>query len=388
MMAFCLALSFAHGQAKAQSLTIIEQDYEKARLTAQQQHKLLLIDFYTTWCVPCKELDKKVFRDSAVSREVAKDFVVLRYDAEKDSAYRLSLKHHINMYPSAVVLNQEQFLVHRMYGTGGSDKDMVKNYRHFLQEGIDRNARKVVIRGVSNKTDLAYPKFYEAYVFRTNTANVKEHQAAWWNSTSDWLSEVPFAILCYFGGGTDAVNTFFLQNKEKYKTLYGELDVLFVTTMLINDKAFGALRTKNRSQFDSAMQLARQHMDDPATFINVMEERMLQAEGRWPEALTMFEARKKTGKVGDAALAYWCSAANERSDDPTVLQQCLAWMKELSEQRPFYDALDVYARLLWKTGDKEKGRSVMEQAVALGKANQEDVRGSEVWLKKNGNGQE
>lgn len=108
----------------------------------------------------------------------------------------------------------------------------------------------------------------------------------------------------------------------------------------------------------------------------------LQAESVWPEALKLFEVRKTTGKVSDEELIYWCSTANEKCDDKKVLEQCISWMQELTARNPLYDALDAYARLLSKTGDNKKARTIMEHAIESGKANKEDTRSSEAWLRK------
>jgi hypothetical protein len=114
-----------------------------------------------------------------------------------------------------------------------------------------------------------------------------------------------------------------------------------------------------------------------------MEDRMFQAEGKWAEALATFKIRKQAGKVEEESLLYWCSNAQNKCEDAVVLQQCVSWMQELAERNPSPDGLDTYARLLWKTGSQPKAKTVMEQAVALGKQRQEDVRSSEAWLKKN-----
>jgi thiol-disulfide isomerase/thioredoxin len=134
-LVFCLVIQvLLYKSLFAQPLIIIEQNYDQAKLLATQQEKLLLIDFYTTWCVPCKQLDKQVFRDSSISKKVAKDFIVLRYNAENDSIFQLTKKHHIAMYPSAVVLNTEQRIIRQQYGTGGPDTNMVNNYLDFLEK--------------------------------------------------------------------------------------------------------------------------------------------------------------------------------------------------------------------------------------------------------------
>jgi thiol:disulfide interchange protein DsbD len=49
-----------------------------AEATASSRH--LLVDFRAEWCLPCKEMELKVFSDPAVAAELQKNFVLLRVD--------------------------------------------------------------------------------------------------------------------------------------------------------------------------------------------------------------------------------------------------------------------------------------------------------------------
>lgn len=368
----------------SRQLTVINQDYELAKEVSIKQGKLLIIDFYTTWCVPCKELDAAVFKDTTVSKQIAERFVVLKYDAEKDSAHRLTLKHHVSMYPTTIVLNRDQRVVNRLYGLGDAGKGLVPAYFEFLEKAGANAAENKFIKGVSASTSQAYPKFYEEYVYRVNTKDTDSKMAAFWQTKPDYLSEVSFAVLCYFAGGTEEVNTFFIQNRKKYEELYGELDVRFIVSMMVTKKLFDAITAKDRAAFDAGILFANENLgpDAAKSYLTAMEERMLQQENRWPEALKKFSVRRKEQQLDDDATTRFCRAAYEKCTDMNVLQACKAWMKAITGKNPSYDNLDIYARLLFKTGDKKQGYANMERAIAAGKLSKEDTAGSEKWLKE------
>lgn len=370
----------------AGELTVIEQDYELAKKEAIRQNKLLLIDFYTVWCGPCKEFDALLFKDSVISRRIAKDFVLLKYDAEKDTVHRLSLKHHVCVYPTTLILNRDQRIVHRQYGKGTPGKDLVTNYLEFLDEARERAAGNHFIKGISTSMDLVYPKFYEDYVFRVNTKDIDNKIATYWQSATDYLSEVPFTVLCYFSGGTDEVNEFLVANRRQYEELYGELDVLFIISGIANRKLFDAQTARDRVAFDAGMQFARKHLDPEKTaaYLSSIEERMLQLENRWPEALKLFSARRQGQPADDEHTAWFCRSAAGECTDPAVLRTCRNWMKVVIDKNPGYRYLDTYARLLYKTGYKTKSYVYMERAVAAGKLAKENTADSETWLKEHG----
>ncbi len=378
-----LILMFLVQSGFSQKLTIIEQDYEQAKLESQKQNKMLLIDFYTTWCAPCKQIDKLIFSDPAISSEMSKSFVLLRYDAEKDEAHRLTLKHHIGSYPATVVLNPDQFIVHKLYGLGGPGKDLVKNYQAFLNEAIINNSKNEYVKGVSNTTkDLVYPKFYEDYVFRKNTTLDEKALKDYWDTNKDYLSEVSFAIFVYFNG-TDAVDSFFLENLQKYEALYGKTDVDYIKSKMSFMKFVKAVEAKDRKLLASAIEFKRKLFGKNTADknIDVWEQRMLIKENKWNEAVELFIARKKRENLDDDSTDEFCSTIYRKSDDKKPLEKCVSLMKDVTDKKPEFEYLNTYAHLLNNTGDLNLSKTVLEKAIKIGKLNKEDTKDSEKLLK-------
>jgi thiol-disulfide isomerase/thioredoxin len=378
---FSITTQFVFGQ----TLTVINQDYELAKKECVKQNKLLLIDFYTTWCGPCKKLDKLIFQDAAVSTEIAKQFVLLKYDAEKDSAHQLTAKYHIAMFPSAVVLNQNQFVINRMYGTGAGD-DMVINYKAFLQKAINNNASDNYVKGISNEVKLGFPKFYLDNVNRVKNKSIKTDLENFWSSTNNFLDEIPFTVLSYYTGGSEAANSYFFSNKKKFEDLYGDIDVKFIVAMLIHKKFDETLKTKNRILFTSATNLTKESYDKKTAdnIVAIWEERMFISEDKWGDAIKKFILRKREKDFSDDDINSFCWTAYEKCKDKMILKKCVKWMKEICTNKQEYQYLDTYARLLYKAGNKNLGMSEMQKGISIGIANKEDVKDSEAWLKNIG----
>jgi thiol-disulfide isomerase/thioredoxin len=368
--------------AAAQKLTVIDQDYEQAKRESQAQNKLLLIDFYTTWCTPCRAIEKEIFGNPAIAEEMAKSFVLLRYDAEKDEAHRLALKHHVGSYPSTAVLNTDQFVVDKLYGFGGEDKDLEKNYRAFLEKAITANSRNEYVKGVSNTTkDLTYPKFYEDYVYRKNTKLDENALKNYWDTNTDLFSEVSFAIFTYFNG-TDTVDKFFLDNLEKYEALFGKTDTLYTKSKMGFMKFSNAVDAKDRKKLAAAFEFNERLFGkaSPDKYA-IWEQYMLIEEKRWPEALDIFLDRKKREKLDDDATDNFCSIIQRKSDDKSVVKKCVALMKAVTDAKPEFEYLNDYAYLLYKAGDYKTSKKVLEKALEVGKLSKENTKNTEKWLK-------
>jgi thiol-disulfide isomerase/thioredoxin len=88
--------------------------FEAATKVAASSGKIVLIDFYTTWCGPCKMLDKTTWTDPAVIQLLESKTVALRLDAEKETA--LASRYKIAAYPTVLLLKADGSEIDRLVG--------------------------------------------------------------------------------------------------------------------------------------------------------------------------------------------------------------------------------------------------------------------------------
>ncbi len=105
----------------AQGIQFFQGSFEEAQNKADQENKLLFIDFYTVWCVPCKVLDRDVFSQKIVGDEFNKQFIAFKLDAEKEGKV-LAKRFNVNAYPTLVFVGRDSTLVHKLVGSVGADK--------------------------------------------------------------------------------------------------------------------------------------------------------------------------------------------------------------------------------------------------------------------------
>ncbi|WP_116107218.1 thioredoxin family protein [Lewinella sp. IMCC34191] len=263
---FCGLLLFTFLPVRGQqALETVEQNYATALTTAKEQDKLVFVDFYTTWCAPCKQLDKEVFQNDSVRQVLGKDFVLLRYDAENDTVFHLSKKHHVFSYPTGLILDADGYLVSRKYGFPGEDfESLSASVFEFSEQALRRSRGDTVVVGYSNHVDgTIYPGFYIDYVNRTNTKIDSAAFHAYWDKEQNIFGEAYFSTLVYFArkGIPDRVADRLLEHREVYTTLYGSLDVEIALMFVSFSKLDAAVAEKNREQFAVALQYTRAALD-------------------------------------------------------------------------------------------------------------------------------
>jgi len=72
---------------------------------AESKDKLVFVDFYTTWCLPCKMMDEDVFPDQGIAELFNDNFVSYKVNAEKGNGPNLALLYQVAAYPTLLFLD-------------------------------------------------------------------------------------------------------------------------------------------------------------------------------------------------------------------------------------------------------------------------------------------
>lgn len=88
--------------------------FDAAAQAAAAEGKLVFIDFFTTWCEPCKRLDATTWSDTAVAGLLGEKTVPLKLDAEKE--LDLAMRFKIEAYPTLLLLKPDGTEVDRLIG--------------------------------------------------------------------------------------------------------------------------------------------------------------------------------------------------------------------------------------------------------------------------------
>ncbi len=104
--------------------SVFSSDIQATLTSAQKEKKPIIIDFFGIWCPPCNELDETVFETSAFI-EKAKNFKLLKVDADQDSSWKIKDKYKVGGYPTVIFTDPKGSELYRVVG--------YRNLKEFLQ---------------------------------------------------------------------------------------------------------------------------------------------------------------------------------------------------------------------------------------------------------------
>lgn len=107
-------------------VNIQEISLQQAKFQAMIDGKYILLDCCTEWCGPCRLMEKEVFPLKKVGNYINSKFIFVRCDMEKGEGPELGKKFSVKGYPTYIILNDKDSVVHQFSG--------YKNAEAFLME--------------------------------------------------------------------------------------------------------------------------------------------------------------------------------------------------------------------------------------------------------------
>jgi thiol-disulfide isomerase/thioredoxin len=356
---------------------------------AKQQNKYVFVDAYTTWCGPCKWMDKNVFPTAEAGDYFNKNFVNAKIDMEKGEGLDIAKKYSVRAYPTYLYVDGNGDLVHRVVGSmetakfieaSASALDPTKQYGTLLRkfDGGERNP------------DFLYNAAYAAQS-AYDTKKAQEIGAAYLKTQSNLLEEKNVKFISQFtGSATDPNFEFMRKNASTFEaSLGGKEQYANKMYQIAFQSAYTDLGVKRDLTKEQAPALIAKSKD---YFKKVLPEQ----EGRLSAnfAMNVYQITKDWDGYAKEAIAYYDNntsatsvelnsvawAFYENIDNPEYLKKALAWGLQSVKLSEGYPNLDTVAALYSKLGDKKNTKIYAEKAIALGKATNQDVSSTEKLL--------
>lgn len=117
---FAIILTLISFNLSAEELKFFTGSADEAFQVAKEENKLIFVDFYATWCGPCKEMSKTTLKDESVINYLNTHFITLKVDVDQpDTLFKDFIDSQIDRIPYLAFFNTDQMLVGKMMGMVG-----------------------------------------------------------------------------------------------------------------------------------------------------------------------------------------------------------------------------------------------------------------------------
>ncbi|MCB0521256.1 MAG: thioredoxin family protein [Lewinellaceae bacterium] len=118
LAAFLVFVSHAHTQEIRYDRVDFKENpnWESTMDEARRTGKVIFLDGYTTWCAPCKRMDREVFTRPEVANFFNQKFINVKYDMEMGEGRELKTQLGIGVFPTYLFIAGNGQVVHRIIG--------------------------------------------------------------------------------------------------------------------------------------------------------------------------------------------------------------------------------------------------------------------------------
>lgn len=358
---------------------------------AKKENKYVFLDSYTTWCGPCKWMDKNVFPTAEAGEFFNKNFINAKMDMEKGEGLDIAKKYAVMAYPTYLYVDGDGNLVHRVVGSMPTDRfiaassDALKpetQYGTLLRKFEAGDRSPDFLFSAAQAAQKAYDE-----------KNVAIIAPAYLKTQSNLLDPKNVKFISDFTQSASDPNFEFMRkNAAAFETSMGGKDKyetrLYQVAFQSAYSQLGVKRDMTKEQVPEYVTKAKEYFKKvlpeqetklSANFSMNLYKMTKDWENYAKQAIAFYDnnTTANSGELNSAAWAFY-----ENIDNPEYLKKGLNFgLRSVSLDENFANT-DTVASLYSKLGDKKNAKVYAEKAIALGKASGQDVSSTEKLLQE------
>lgn len=112
----CLLLPLVALQAQQVTIKFFKGTWEQALAKAKEEGKLVFLDAYADYCIPCKQMEEEIFSNKDVAIYYNKHFVGYKLDMEKDESDDFAMQYEVFSIPTFLFFDADGNFIKKEVG--------------------------------------------------------------------------------------------------------------------------------------------------------------------------------------------------------------------------------------------------------------------------------
>jgi len=412
MMASAQSIDNSHIDSSKQGIQFeTGLNWEHILKKAKRENKIIFVDCYTTWCGPCKEMERTVYPLAKIGEYFADKFISVKVQmdtSKKDDgvvkswyadAHYIQEKYKVDAFPTFLFFTADGKILYRSTGSIGPDdflalaadvlnpnKDYYKLLDHFKQ-------------GKKNLTEMSYLARIGLLLGDSATAQqvAEEYIAQLKNEALLTKENIQF-LYDFTKSSKDKGFKLFYLYEDSINKIMGDdtYSQQFVHSIIYKEIVLPAMEKADGS-VDSMPDWSHVASVIKEKYNAYYSERLVTAarctwelnHKHWPQYikyLVLFQEKFGSKSNSDTAMASlvlnnYAWEVFQYSHNTDELTKALSWSSKAIMMRPTGNWMDTYANILYKLGWNKLSVRWEEIAVKLS-PNDEDIRANLEKMKK------
>lgn len=369
--------------------------WKQIKEKAKKEKKYIFVDGYTTWCVPCKEMNKNIFPQQKVGDFLNKNFinVAVQFDVTKtdskevkswyNDAKFLEKNYAVNVYPTYLFFNPDGDIVHYIIG-GNKDADNFlkdvgkalnpKTQYVNLKEQYKKGKRdtafllSLIQAGQSSRDIDSIAPFINTYL-KTQGNLLTKRNLGFISLGTKHSTDIGFNVLRKYPDQVDSVALYYKSRELVTDIIFDEVVLPLIRENGKKIEHGGGMVTysgeliKNVDWDKVKEKLDLNYADLTEAVILKSRTSYYRSSDDWGNYCKYVSQSAAAQKLADYQLASYAHDILTFTNDVQYINQAVKWSEQatasVNKTNAWY--LKTYSYLLYKSGQKELAIQQMEK---------------------------
>jgi thioredoxin-related protein len=354
-----------------------ELPFKDLILKAKKENKIVFIDAYTSWCGPCKMMERNIFTKKTVGDYYNSNFVNARFDMEKGEGREIAAKFGVRSYPTYLFLNGDGELVSQNFGymeesmflSMAQDINSPNNKKGTLKERFEKGEKDpeflINIMRLNSSSDFDFAKKASERYFENK------------EKTSELTKDDIGLLLFFLKSSEDKNYKVFTQRKAEIikflpEETYREFDNQLKLGKIVEQSIDSQNKKINDDYFmKMAEPLVGKH--DAEVKLNQTKLSYYEQNANFPEyekAALVYYKNSEAFEPNELLKAAWIFS--EHITNPTSLKKAAEWAEKSVMRGETSENTYILAKLYFLTGNKDQAKTYAEMSKKIANQAQKD----------------